>query len=381
MNRISVLAALSWLTCIAGCAGDNDIDATYGQCSGSGASSVNGTRVLAEMFELAGHRVTTASRLTPKLRQRADVIVWFPDDFDPPSPKVRQWFKDWLCEWGMNRTLIYVGRDFDAARVYWNKVQAGAPAAQIPELKRREGAAGAEFIAQRSNKDQDGQWFTIEGTRNDLAVRTLTSASDWDMDVDPSKVEIELFGRLIPSKEFDLQGKPVPLLSSKNDALVTRVDPCNGGGQMILVANGSFLLNLPLVNREHRKLAGKLIDEVERMGESQSVVFLESGDGGPEISESDRPPGQRGGLEILSVPPFDQIFWHLAVLGLVFCFARYPVFGVPKSLPPPPHSDFGQHVTALGKLLSMTRDRAFAMTRWLHYQQTVKHEVVKKSEE
>ena len=206
--------------------------------------------------------------------------------------------------------------------------------------------------------------------------RTLSSPSDtWLDGIEPSKVEIELFGRLIPNEDNDIE----KLLYSQGDVLVSRQEPClNGGGQLILVANGSFLLNLPLVNHEHRKLAGKLIDEI---GPTKEVVFLESGKGGPEISLSDRPPGQRGGLEILSVPPFDQIFLHLAVLGLVFCFARYPIFGVPKSLPPPPHSDFGQHVTALGKLLAMTRDRAFAMTRWLHYQQTVKHEVVKKVEE
>jgi hypothetical protein len=370
-----ILSALLLLVPSTGCDGA-DIDSTYGRRSGMGSSSVNGTRVFSEMFEQAGHHVTTASRLTPKLRDRADVIVWFPDDFDPPKKEVREWLKTWLCEWGKKRTLIYVGRDFDAARVYWNKVQTGAPTAQIPELKRREGIASARFTAQRSDiegKDLDADWFKIEGTRNDRAVRTLGGSAEWLDGVDPAKVEIEMFGRLVPNN-VDTQ----ELLNSNGDVLVSKQEPCTGGGQLIVVANGSFLLNLPLVNHEHRKLAGKLINEV---GKNQEVVFLESDSKGPEITESDRPPGERGGLEILSVPPFDQIFWHLAVLGLVFCFARYPIFGVPKSLPPPPHSDFGQHVTALGKLLAMTRDRAFAMTRWLHYQQTVKHEVAKKADE
>ena len=140
MIRHSFLIPLLLVVLVAGC-DDDDIETTYGRRSGMGASSVNGTRVLSEMFELAGHQVTTAGRLTPKLRERADVIVWFPNDFEPPSKEVREWLDEWLCEWGKGRTLIYVGRDFDAARVYWNKVQAGAPAGQIPELKRREGAA------------------------------------------------------------------------------------------------------------------------------------------------------------------------------------------------------------------------------------------------
>ena len=52
-----------------------------------GKASVNGTAVLAGMFEEAGHRVVTASRLSPTL-DRMDVIVWAPDDFRPPSEEV-----------------------------------------------------------------------------------------------------------------------------------------------------------------------------------------------------------------------------------------------------------------------------------------------------
>ena len=40
-----------------------------------------------------------------------------------------------------------------------------------------------------------------------------------------------------------------------------------------VVANGSFLVNLQLVNKEHRKLAGKLIDEVPK---GSRVVFIEA---------------------------------------------------------------------------------------------------------
>ena len=50
------------------------------------------------------------------------------------------------------------------------------------------------------------------------------------------------------------------LLATEDDVdIVTRVTRRSWhGGQIVVVANGSFLLNLPLVNHEHRKLADKL---------------------------------------------------------------------------------------------------------------------------
>ncbi len=55
-----------------------------------------------------------ARRCRRGCRNWADCIVWFPDDFQPPSKKVRHWLEQWLSE-AAGRTLIYVGRDFDAA--------------------------------------------------------------------------------------------------------------------------------------------------------------------------------------------------------------------------------------------------------------------------
>ncbi len=77
----------------AGC--KRPLDTQYGRVSGWGGSSVNGTRVLADMFADRGHKVDTYEHLSPSL-QRADVIVWFPDDFRVPSSEVRDWLDGWL---------------------------------------------------------------------------------------------------------------------------------------------------------------------------------------------------------------------------------------------------------------------------------------------
>jgi len=51
------------------------LDDVYGKRSGSRATaSVNGTRVLGEMFIKNGHKIRTLTRLSPGINDRADVI-------------------------------------------------------------------------------------------------------------------------------------------------------------------------------------------------------------------------------------------------------------------------------------------------------------------
>src|SRR5262245_3067421 len=74
-----------------------DLDSVYGKRAGRGASgSVNGTRVLAEMFAKNGHKLRTLSRLSPGINERAEVIVWIPDSFEPPDKKQRDFLEGWL---------------------------------------------------------------------------------------------------------------------------------------------------------------------------------------------------------------------------------------------------------------------------------------------
>ncbi len=139
---------------------------------------------------------------------------------------------------------------------------------------------------------------------------------------------------------------------------------------MLVVTNGSFLLNLPLVNHEHRKLAGRLIAEVGPAG--QSVAFLESRPGGPPIRDDEPPIGPPTGMEIFTVWPTNWILLHLAAVGILFCFSRLPIFGRPRELPPPPTSDFGQHVDAVARLRKRSNGRPYATARVMHYHQTVR---------
>ena len=63
---------------LVGCQRDTVIEREYGARRGKSiGKSVNGTGVLARLFESKGHRVRTTSRLG-RVVERSDVVVWFP---------------------------------------------------------------------------------------------------------------------------------------------------------------------------------------------------------------------------------------------------------------------------------------------------------------
>ena len=353
-----------------GC-GQAEIGTEYGERKGFQPTSVNGTAVFGEMFQRAGHNVFSWRLLSPRLRERADAIVWFPDDFDPPKDEVRKWLDEWLAA-KPGRTLIYVGRDFDAAPWYYQKVAPLAPADQQSELRSRGRRAQRAFDARRGKlpASKDADWFTLRGDAKPRTVRTLQGDPEWTASVDAKKLEIRLHSRLEPSPDADV------VLESEDDALIS-VLPI-GQGQLILVANGSFLLNGPLVNHQHRKLAGTLVSQVGPP--PKTVVFLESNPGGPTIADKDPKLAFPSPMEVFHVWPANWILLQLLIVGVLFCFFRYPLFGRPREPEPDRPSDFGKHIDALGMLLAKTADRRYAMSRLIHYQQTVRSESAPRDE-
>src|SRR6185295_19064848 len=131
-----LLSALLAAVC-AGCSGGKEeLDSDYGARRGAGyAQSVSGTSVLGDLFAKAGATVSSWKRLSPKLEQ-ADVIVWATNTFKAPSADERRWLENWLRK-KPNRTLVYIGRDYDGAGQYWSKVQPLASAEEAPEYARR----------------------------------------------------------------------------------------------------------------------------------------------------------------------------------------------------------------------------------------------------
>jgi hypothetical protein len=354
---------------------DERLPTAYGQRrGGEAARSVNGTAVLAEMFRQQGHRVTTTSRFSPRLK-KFDVIVWVPDDFEPPDKEHRDYLEQWLQDDPYRiRTVIYVGRDYNAAIDYWERVVPETPSAQAAEARHRQVEARAAWESARSTMpaNENADWFTARRDGKPEKIDKLEGP--WSEGIDASKTDIRLEGRLDMPKVADQKKDDPPphnppelLLGSGTDALAFRItDEKWNDGQVIVIANGSFVLNYPLVNHEHRKLAARLIEECS---DGQNVIFVESDSTGPRIINKDPVAGMPSSLELLKVWPLNAILLHLTVLGILLCLARSPIFGRPRELPGDSPADFGKHVAALGKLLAATKDRNYAHARLVQYRQ------------
>jgi hypothetical protein len=361
---------------VSGCA-SRKVDETYGKRRGKGAGSLNGTAVLADMFRERGARVVSSRELSPKL-ERADCIVWFPNDFAAPTAEQRDYLEDWLYEG--ERTLVYVGRDFDAASLYWQRTAADAPPEQLEELLRRAALARSQHDRLRTELDDqyDAEWFTIETNGSRRKVEQLEGP--WSKGLDPRQADIHLQATLEPpappkttnTSSWNAEPEAEVLLSSRGDPLIYRLTSDNWyGSEILVVANGSMVLNMPLVNKENRKLAGKLIDECLP---AEQVVFLESEHGGPPVLSSEPQGKSRTGWEAFTIYPLGVILMHLAVTGILFCFAWFAIFGRPRTMPDTRISNFGHHIAALGKLLSHTGDADYARTRLRTYNQTARRD-------
>ena len=347
-ERIALIFLCGLAALLSGCR--SGLDTTYGKLSPAFVqASVNGTDVLAGMFTQAGHEVGSRRVLIASDLAKVDTIVWFPDDYAAPSSEHCEWFDEWLSA-RPGRTLIYVGRDFDAAPLYWKKMMPLVSESQQEAYRLHQQMTNA--IARMHDKlDEDElecSWFKID-IQPLLLVDKL--AGPWQTGIDAKKTEIELRDRLQPVD------KDQEFLTCQDDGVLVfqHTHPGWNKSRVIVVANGSFLLNLPLVNHEHRKLAGKLIDDVTPSGQ---VVFLESGRGGPPIEPTDE---ELALWRFFAAWPLNIILLQLSVLGVIFCFARWPILGRPKLPPVETVSDFGKHVDAVSQLLRRTRDRQYAL--------------------
>lgn len=361
-TRFRLLSLLLGLVPLLGCDDQyEELDIEYGYRAGLyGGESVNGTGVLGGMFEAAGHSVRSRRYLSPKLAE-ADVIVWFPDSFEPPTEEARQWLNDWLDDG--DHTLIYVGRDYDAEQYYWAEVLPKMPANLKAKVQSRQSFAEQNFQSDRVMVPEKAEtdWFSVDGKAKPKDVKTL--AGPWADGIDASQAKIKLNSRILPADwaETLLETEDGEMLVSrewKEDSY------SNTESKLIIVANGSFLLNYPLINHEHRKLAGKLISEVP---EDASVVFLEGAN--PPISDHEPEEKIPTGLEMFSVWPINWILFHLGVIGVFFLLARWPIFGLAREIREGSNTDFGRHVYAMAELLARTKDRGFALARLNQYRQ------------
>ena len=381
------VSTVIFLAIFLGC--DEVVENEYGRLRGSGKKSVNGTTVLGNMFAQVGCKVRRWRSMSPKL-QHADVVVWFPDSFELPDIQQRVFIDQWLQS-QKGRSLVYVGRGFDAEIAYWeNAISLASPrdaakytqklqtARDNHESKYKEYVASTEGLSEKNI----GGWFTSSRQENPRQVTTLEGP--WGLGINASRVRIELRNRYDIPELADLPSGAneglIPqveeLLVSGEDLIVTRFTRDEwSDSQVLVVTNGAFLLNYSLVNHEHRKLAWRLVDHViETLGDTDSptVVFLESSQEGPKVNKKEPQPQWASGFKTFTAWPLGVILLHLIAIGIVYCASRIPAFGKQRDLDGNPTADFGMHVSAMGQHLQQTDDVRFAMSKVGQYQRNVK---------
>jgi len=361
-----------------------NLSTEYGKINGvEGGTSINGTSVLADMFSNRGFRVKRRSKISPRI-EHCQTLVWFPDSHSCPNSEVTQAINNWL-DGGYQRTFIYVGRDYNARADYFNDVLKNAPAAQKEELMRRL----AESELERDTVEdlefwwvddlRSCQWFDrVEGSRS-KAKKLSGPMTDFNLSPPWSQedlmqsnyfkqsAEIEVSEMLSPTTASDWESTPLLLADGKEFAF--QLKRTWGGppeGKIVVVSNGSFLVNYALVDSEHRKLAGSLIDLCDPAGD---VMFLESGPGGIKVSDSDTSNHNRWSW--IAQAPLCYIVPHFLMWGILFCFVFFPIFGRPRVIKRKSTSSFRSHVNAFGKMMGRTKLPDQAINQIRKYQQLV----------
>ena len=386
--KLWVILTISIFTSITFAQDEDDIDRTYGEGNQSeGAYSINGTGVLADMFRNAGSEIFY-SRILGTPTRRADVIVWAPDSYRLPSEEEVAAIEQWLSA-KPDRTFIFIGRDYDATMDYWVEVTKDATDDEkiLLTLKMLDVWGAFQVKRMQLEDGEDCGWFTMNAESTVKTINSLEGDPAWLAGTENGKFHLRVQGFL------DFTGKiDQPSFSSTYDydiklhsngiPIVTEITSQNFYRSKIYAAvNGSFLLNVPLVNHEHRKLAATMI---QQCSQKRVVCFLESNyddaENVPVITNDPAPPLPPSILTILQSWPFGFILMHLIVVGIVYCFFRYPIFGKAKTTfvltttiddktRTQSVANFGRHIQALGNLMRRSGNETYARNCVSQYQQ------------
>jgi len=361
----------------------NGLDFTYGK---SYDKSVNGVSVFANLLRERGHSVTRKRRLTQRF-DRYDTIVWAPDNTAHPPENVTAWLEQWLGK-GDPRVLIVVGRSYDGKLPFYE----GKFESSSPEARQGWQRELAEEIMQRREYNFDWQFNTGDPPENfwfekdeDVKVDVSKIGGPWAKGIDSSEIELECRTLLKPLKDYnDEESTPELALEYEDDdqpgyydtswiedfrdgeVTVTELLTVDGkpfafeisslqnpNRKVIVISNGSFLLNYPLMKGEHRKLAAKVADEA-----TGDVVFLESNYTWPLIGGSGNDPALH--WTWVGQAPMNYIVPHFLFWGVLYCFVFYPNFGRPKRVQFHPPKAFRSHVKAVASILGRSKEKNWA---------------------
>ncbi|MFK7770095.1 MAG: hypothetical protein AB8B55_22995 [Mariniblastus sp.] len=379
-NVAKLLLVLVALLNFAGCGETQEsIGTEYGRIRGvEGSFSINGTSVLADMFAERDFLVKRRSKISPRIN-KFQTIVWMPDDRSVPSQEAIEALNEWLMT-GWERTLIYVGREYDCEVDYISDVVKNAPVDEQEEWLRRLAEAKIERelsffgVPWESGKGQTCEWFEI---KPNPSRKTKKLSGDWADGIRSNTASVEIGDLLAPIEDGEGDWTSETRLST--DGKVFAFELTNdwlydSEGKIIVVSNGSFLLNYGLVKRENRILAGRVIDSCDQYGD---VLFLESGPSGIKVSSGDSKDHSQWSW--IAEAPLRYIVPHFLAWGILFCFVFFPIFGRPKGTKKRSTSTFRNHINAIGKMLGKSKMPNQAIATIEKYEEMVSGESKRKT--
>jgi hypothetical protein len=309
-------------------------------------NSLNGTGAFAALLKRDGHVVRVADNLTNELEEWAQVIVRFAWYSGPPPADEARWYDDWL-QADPGRKLLYVVHDYEAEEEYWDMVvkklegTADEPQRKEAQSRRDEARGWASTLPGKFDKPAPKEtWFDVgKAVVPPTACKTL--AGPWADGIDAQRAALVVH-KPLTSNRADA------LLSGDGKDLVLEWQRY-GGGRVLAVASGSFLLNLTLVNPARRPLAELAAAWI---GEpSQRVAFVD----GPSVLGDRQPPPTLLDL-IARIPSFRWVAVHLGVFGILACLVHAPRLGRPQPSPPSGADRPAAHAEAVGDLLERSHD-------------------------
>ncbi len=340
-------------------------DALPTSYSNSEADSVNGISVFAEMLRSYGCDVKNYQNLTYATDQ-ADLVIWIPDRLDAPNREEFEMIVDRYRENNWT-TFMIVGRDYDAAVDYWQTV-----IELLPEDQRGRGQdqLNREMFNWKSMRGRTGRRDTTDLMRYRVRDRwepATRISGELAEGVNGSETGIVLTGEPDFNRHYS-RFYVEELLTVDGEGFVFSMEQSSAPYlDFLFVSNGSLLLNLPLVNKENRKIAQNLIEYIDPI----DVVILQSGstditEGSPEVEKTSF-------WQWMGVGPFRWIIPHMMLLGILYCFCYFPIFGRARKLPPAKVSSFATHLQAVGALLEKTGKKQHARDMIENYKKRSGH--------
>ena len=213
-------------------------------------------------------------------------------------------------------------------------------AAAQAEANRDQAKNWIDRLPSKADKPADAAvWFKVGPAAN--PPRTCETLEGlWAEDIDSRAAAIVVHEPLVADQEH-------VLLASKGNVLAMEWET-EDNSRVLAIANGSFLLNLPLVNHARRPLAERVVEWIG--DDPRRVAFV---DGFSVLSGPSPPPSL---FDLLRrIPSFRWVAIQLGLFGLLACLARAPRLGRPRSDPASDSDRPAAHAEALGRLLEKSR--------------------------